>query len=121
LACIALVSVVGVRSLERHTQSHAGGETGSHHFGNIAEISKNLFPGVFRATETMSNSQRLPLNPTALALADAARALSQVSGHTITEEMLRADVEAGAPTNPDGTLNLVHYGAWLAKEMGRGD
>ena len=69
----------------------------------------------------MSNPQRLPLNPTALTLADAAHALSQVSGEPITEEMLRADVDAGAPTNPDGTLNLVHFAAWLAKEMGRGD
>jgi hypothetical protein len=69
----------------------------------------------------MSNPQRLPLNPTALALADAARALSQVGGEPITEAMLRADVDAGAPTNEDGTLNLVHYAAWLAKEMGRGD
>jgi hypothetical protein len=69
----------------------------------------------------MSNPQRLPLNPTALALADAARALSQVGGEPITEEMLRADIDAGAPTNENGTLNLVHYAAWLAKEMGRGD
>jgi hypothetical protein len=69
----------------------------------------------------MSNPQRLPLNPTALPIVDAARALSQVGGEPVTEEMLRADVDAGAPTNADGTLNLVHYAAWLAKEMGRGD
>lgn len=67
----------------------------------------------------MSSSPRLPLNPTALSLADAARVLSQVGGEPITEEMLRADVDAGAPTNPDGTLNLVHYAAWLARQMGR--
>jgi hypothetical protein len=54
-----------------------------------------------------------------LSLADAARALSQIGGEPITEQMLRADVEAGAPTNADGTLNLVHYAAWLAKQMGR--
>jgi len=35
--------------------------------------------------------------------------------------MLQADIDAGAPTNADGTLNLVHYVAWLVKEMGRGD
>jgi hypothetical protein len=80
-----------------------------------------IFSRPFRLAENMSNSPRLPLNPTALALADAARALSQVSGQTITEEMIRADVASGAPTNADGTLNLVHYAAWLAKEMGRGD
>ncbi len=67
----------------------------------------------------MSNPQRSPLNPTALSLEDAARALSQVGGEAVTEDVLRTDVAAGAPTNPDGTLNLVHYAAWLAKQMGR--
>jgi hypothetical protein len=36
------------------------------------------------------------VNPAALAVADA------------------ADIADGAPTNPDGTVNLVHYAAWLA-------
>jgi len=57
------------------------------------------------------------LNPTALPLADAARLLSAVGGQSVTVEMLEADVAAGAPTNADGTLNLVHYAAWLLREM----
>jgi hypothetical protein len=61
------------------------------------------------------------LNPNALALADAARLLARVGGQTVTIEMLQADVAAGAPTNADGTINLVHYAAWLLKEMGRAD
>ena len=69
----------------------------------------------------MPNPPRLPLNPTALSLADAARALSQVGGEPVNEEMLRADIAAGAPTNPDGTINLVHYAAWLVKETTRGE
>ena len=59
-----------------------------------------------------------PLNPAKLTLADVARLLTKVSGQPVTESMLHEDVAAGAPTNPDGTLNLVHYGAWLVKEMG---
>jgi hypothetical protein len=35
--------------------------------------------------------------------------------------MLQADIEAGAPTNPDGTINLVNYAVWLVGEMGHGD
>ena len=61
------------------------------------------------------------LNPNALPLADAARLLGRVGGQAVTIEMLQADVAAGAPTNADGTINLVHYAAWLLKEMGRGD
>ena len=65
---------------------------------------------------------RARLDPTALPLADAARLLSAAGGQRVTVEMLEADVAAGAPTNPDGTLNLVHYCAWLVKEAaGRGD
>lgn len=61
------------------------------------------------------------LNPNALTLPDAARMLSRVSGQSITETMIRADIEDGAPANANGTINLVHYGAWLVKEMALGD
>jgi hypothetical protein len=67
------------------------------------------------------DDSRKPINPAALALADAARLLAKVGGPSITESMLREDIAAGAPTNADGTMNLVHYAAWLVKEMGRGD
>ena len=68
------------------------------------------------------DGQRRPrINPQAMAIPDAARFLSALAGAAITEEMLRSDVSAGAPTNADGTFNLVHYAAWLCKEMGRGD
>jgi hypothetical protein len=30
--------------------------------------------------------------------------------------MLEADIAAGAPANADGTMNLIHYAAWLARE-----
>jgi hypothetical protein len=62
-----------------------------------------------------------PLNPTSLALADAAVVLSKASGQLVDEEALRQDIEDGAPVNADGTLNLVLYAAWLVGEMARGD
>jgi hypothetical protein len=46
-----------------------------------------------------------------------AKVLSAVGGRRITEEMVRADIDAGAPVNPDGTMNLVHYAAWLARNV----
>jgi len=60
------------------------------------------------------------LNPTALPVAEAARLLSAVGGQAVTVEMLQADLAAGAPTNADGTLNVVHYAAWLVREMASG-
>lgn len=61
------------------------------------------------------------MNPNAMPIDAAARLLTKAGGRVVAEEMLRADIDAGAPTNADGTLNLVHYAAWLVKEMGRGD
>ena len=59
------------------------------------------------------------INPAALAIADAARLLTKVSGRPIAEELLRRDVSSGAPKNADGTLNLVRYTAWLVRELHR--
>jgi hypothetical protein len=67
-----------------------------------------------------AESSRSQLNPQALSLADAARIFSAAAGATIDVAMLEADVETGAPANADGTLNLVHYAAWLLREMARG-
>jgi len=61
------------------------------------------------------------LDPNALTLANAARLLTKVGGHPVTVAMLEADLAAGAPTNSDGTLNLVHYAAWLVRELERRD
>lgn len=61
------------------------------------------------------------LSPTAMTLPDAAKLLTAVGGTTVTEEMLRGDLGLGAPANADGTLNLVHYAAWLVREVARGD
>jgi hypothetical protein len=47
------------------------------------------------------------VDPTALTVAQA----SQLLG--ISEDMLRADIEAGAPVGADGRINLIQYAAWL--------
>jgi len=70
----------------------------------------------------MSHDARI--NPLALPIADAAKLLSKAGGRLIRDEQIEADVAAGAPTNGDGTINLVTYAAWLARERGgqsRGD
>lgn len=63
----------------------------------------------------MTAPQPNRVSPTALAVADAARLLSAVSGGVITPEMINADIAVGAPANAEGTINLVHYAAWLLK------
>ena len=63
--------------------------------------------------------EKSPLSPTAMSLRVAARLLTRTGGDPVSEGMLQADIDAGAPVNADGTLNLVHYAAWLVKEMSR--
>jgi len=58
---------------------------------------------------------------TALTPAQAAKLLAAAGSRRITEAMVHADIEAGAPANADGTVNLVHYAAWLAREAAHGD
>jgi len=60
------------------------------------------------------------VNPTALTVSDLAQVLSAAGEHTVTVEMVEADVAAGVPTNPDGTLNVVHFGAWLLRGLEHG-
>jgi hypothetical protein len=57
-----------------------------------------------------------PVNPNALPVATAALLLRRAGGE-VSEAMLRADLAAGAPANADGTINLVHYAAWLVREL----
>lgn len=58
------------------------------------------------------------VNPAAISVGDAARLLSRVGGRVVAPETLARDVASGAPTNTDSTINLVHYAAWLMREMG---
>jgi hypothetical protein len=67
------------------------------------------------------NNPDAKLDPTALALPDAVRLLTAVGQSGVTVEMLEGDVAAGAPTNPNGTINLVTYTAWMLLEMSRAE
>ncbi len=58
---------------------------------------------------------------TALTAEQLTKVLSAAGGRRITEDMIHADIEAGVPVNSDGTVNLIHYTAWLVKEMAGGD
>ena len=61
------------------------------------------------------------VDPQRLSIDQAAKMMATAFKRRIEAEKVRQDVEDGAPTNGDGTLNLVQYAAWLAKQMGRSD
>ena len=66
------------------------------------------------------SADNTPLDPNRLTPEQAAKLLSAAAKVRVPVEQIVADLEAGAPQNPDGTMNLMHYAAWLVKEMGRG-
>jgi len=59
------------------------------------------------------------MDPSALTPADLARVLT-AAGTPTTPEDIQADLAAGAPTSANGTINLIHYIAWLTREVRRG-
>ena len=63
-------------------------------------------PGAPRATG--------PADPAALSVEQLAKMLAVSAGK------IRDHVAAGAPTGPRGAINLVHYAAWLNRELGVG-
>jgi hypothetical protein len=66
----------------------------------------------------LSNAQDVPitgLRMTALTVENLAKILSKSGARTVTADTIRTDITAGAPVNPDGTVNLVAYAAWLVK------
>jgi hypothetical protein len=59
------------------------------------------------------------LRLTRLPLPEAAALFARFRARHTTVDAIRADLAAGAPANPDGTLNLIHYAAWLARELAK--
>ena len=62
-----------------------------------------------------------PLNPQALSVEAVARILTASGRKPVTVEMVRDDIDDGAPVNADGTISLIVYAAWIVREMGRAD
>jgi hypothetical protein len=57
------------------------------------------------------------VNPAALTPAQAARLLTAAGAKFATVDTIRRHIERGAPTGPDGQINLIHYMAWVIREF----
>ena len=69
----------------------------------------------------MSDDSSLPpsLNAQSISVADLARVLSAAGGRPVSAEQVMTDLESGAPCLPDGRINLIHFTAWLLREVQR--
>lgn len=61
------------------------------------------------------------IDPNRLTPTQAAKLLSAAARVQIPVDHIDDDINSGAPLNADGTISLIHYTAWLLKEMGHGD
>lgn len=55
-----------------------------------------------------------------LTLPQLAKLLERAGASRASEHLVAAAVDAGAPVNPDGTVSVVQFTAWLAREEARG-
>ena len=65
------------------------------------------------------SADNAPVDPNRLTPEQAAKLLSAAAKVRVPVEQIVADLDVGAPRNPDGTINVVQYCAWLVREMGR--
>lgn len=61
-----------------------------------------------------------PTSVTSLSLEDAVVLLCKSGAKEMDLEKLNSDIESGAPVNSGGTINILHYTAWLVREVVRG-
>ena len=61
------------------------------------------------------------LSVTALSVPDLVTVLRKSGARRVTAQVIQKDIDAGAPVNADGTVNLIEYAAWITREAGRAD
>ncbi len=57
------------------------------------------------------------LRLTALPLETVVAVLRKAGARYLDADAVRADLAAGAPVNPDGTINLLAYAAWMLQRL----
>lgn len=72
-------------------------------------------------TEPVMGDKRDPIDVKKLSVEQLAKLLTGAYRQQVPAEQIETDIEAGAPTNADGTINVVAYAAWLLQEKHRGD
>jgi hypothetical protein len=125
LAFIAFSFIVGTTHMKRHVarqlKSIRAGNRGNPHVraspaSPYGDVYVNL-----REETPMPDEPQPPtaLNPLSMSVADFARLLSVVGGRRVTPEQVMADLESGAPSLPDGRINLIYFAAWLLQQVQR--
>jgi hypothetical protein len=65
----------------------------------------------------IADKSSLQLNPTAIQPGNVAKLLTAASGQQISELMVQAAIDSGAPADAKGSINLVEFIAWLEQRQ----
>ncbi|TWT51047.1 hypothetical protein Pla22_38230 [Rubripirellula amarantea] len=86
----------------------------------LATVAGVLPVSQFLSMEPVMEDKKPSVSPNALTVEQLAQVLSGAAQRRVSIEHIQADIEAGAPTNADGTLSVLDYTAWQLQEMHRG-
>ena len=87
----------------------------------LATVAGVLPLSPFLSMEPVMEDKPRSADPNRMTPEQLATVLSNRTKKRVDVDRIRADIDAGAPTNADGTLNVVAYAAWLLQEKHRGD
>lgn len=69
----------------------------------------------------MAKRAKRPIDASSMTPSQLAEVLSRVGTVAVSASDIEVDLDAGAPRNEDGSVNVVHYAAWLVREGARGE
>lgn len=61
------------------------------------------------------------VNPSALTIEQVSHLLSATGAKRADVETIRRHIASGAPVSAEGKVNLMHYMAWLMREVSHGE
>lgn len=67
----------------------------------------------------IADKTSLQLNPAAIKPTDIAKLLKAASGQQVSDLMVQAAIDSGAPVDAKGSINLVEFIAWLEQQNQR--
>jgi hypothetical protein len=69
------------------------------------------------AESPLQNPLQGQVNPLSLSIDQLSKLLSAAGGRKVSFEQIQSDIDVGAPVGAGGRMNLVHYAAWLVREV----
>jgi hypothetical protein len=74
-------------------------------------------PSATPANQNVHVAPPVSINPAALTVEQVSQLLIAAGSKHANVETIRRHIESGAPVSSEGKINLLHYTAWLVREV----